>query len=139
MSVAITESELTQILKDAPFTRDLDLRVQSLSDGECTLVVPFQPWFERPDGVINGPLFMLAADVAMWGAIMTRLGKSDGAPTVTVEMKTNFLRSACKEDFRCTAKILKLGQRIIYGTAECVNPRGDLLTHHTLTYIRLSA
>jgi len=55
---------------------------------------------------------------------------------VTAEMKTNFLNGSRQEDFLCRAKILKLGKRLIYGTAECVNSEGKLLTHHTITYIR---
>jgi acyl-coenzyme A thioesterase PaaI-like protein len=51
-------------------------------------------------------------------------------------MKTNFLGGARKEGFRCTAKVLKLGRRLIYGLAECIDGRGRLLTHHTITYIR---
>jgi acyl-coenzyme A thioesterase PaaI-like protein len=39
----------------------------------------------------------------------------------------------------CRAKILKPGKRLIYGTAECVNGQGDLLTHHTITYTRRGA
>jgi len=77
---------------------------------------------------------MAAADVAMWLALLTRLGPADGS--VTVEMKTNFLSAAKQEDFRCTAKILKLGKRLVYGVAECVTREGTLLTHHTLTYFR---
>ena len=69
----------------------------------------------------------------MWLAIMTKLGTSES--TVTVEMKTNFLNGAREEDFLCHAKILKLGKRLIFGTAECVNAEGKLLTHHTITYI----
>jgi len=78
---------------------------------------------------------MAAADVAMWLAIKTKLGVGDGS--VTVEMKTNFLGSARKQRFRCTARVLKLGRLLIYGSAECLNDEGTLLTHHTLTYIRL--
>ena len=77
---------------------------------------------------------MAAADVAMWLAIKTRLGLTDGS--VTVEMKTNFLAAAKNEDFSCTAHILKCGQRLIYGVAECLSEDGKLLTHHTLTYMR---
>ena len=36
----------------------------------------------------------------------------------------------------CTAKILKLARRLIYGVSECVDGNGKLLTHHTITYIR---
>jgi acyl-coenzyme A thioesterase PaaI-like protein len=77
---------------------------------------------------------MAAADVAMWLAIKTKLGLADSS--VTAEMKTNFLAGAKRTGFRCRAKILKLGRRLIYGVAECVDGSGRLLTHHTVTYIR---
>ena len=83
---------------------------------------------------MSGPVYMAAADTAMWLAIMTSLGRTDMA--VTVEMKTNFLRGAQGEDITCAAKVLRLGRRLIYGTAECLNAEGTLLAHHTLTYIR---
>jgi acyl-coenzyme A thioesterase PaaI-like protein len=96
--------------------------------------VAFQRAFERPGGIVSGQVFMAAADVAMWLAIKTKLGLGDGS--VTVEMKTNFLNGAKQEGFRCDAKVLKLGSRLIYGVAECLNTKGQLLTHHTITYIR---
>lgn len=77
---------------------------------------------------------MAAADVAMWLAIKTKLGMADSS--VTAEMKTNFLGAAKREGFRCKATVLKLGQRLIYGTAECVNGGGRLLAHSTMTYLR---
>ncbi len=55
---------------------------------------------------------------------------------VTAEMKTSFLNGAKREGFYCTARTLKLGRRLIYGVAECVNGDGTLLTHHTFTYAR---
>jgi len=110
------------------------LQLHSAGDGECTLLVPFQKSFERPGGVVNGPVFMAAADIAMWFAILTKLGPGDGS--VTAEMKTNFLNGAREEDVLCRAQILKLGRRLIYGVADCTNRQGKLLTHHTLTYIR---
>ena len=134
MVLAATEAELRQCLAEAAFCGMYGFRLHSIADGECTLDVPFQATFERPGGIVGGPVFMAAADVAMWLAIMTRLGEADGS--VTAEMKTSFLNAARQEDFRCTAKILKLGKRLIYGVAECVNLQGRLLTHHTLTYIR---
>lgn len=134
MALAAKESELRQVLSEAAFARIYGFSLHSIADGECTLDVPFQASFERPGGLVSGPVFMAAADVAMWLALLTRLGPADGS--VTVEMKTNFLSAAKQEDFRCTAKILKLGKRLVYGVAECVTTEGNLLTHHTLTYFR---
>jgi uncharacterized protein (TIGR00369 family) len=132
--LAVTAAELQQLLDEVTFTRHYGFRLCAIADGECTLHVPFQAAFERPGGIVSGPVFMAAADVAMWLAVMTRLGRTD--TSVTVELTTAFLRAARQADFRCTAKILRLGKRLIYGVAECVDLTGTLLTHHTLTYAR---
>ncbi|MHB8644255.1 MAG: PaaI family thioesterase [Thermomicrobiales bacterium] len=137
MDLAVTEAALQDLLEASPFNRPYGFRVQSIGDGICAVAVPFQFTYERPDGLISGPVFMAAADVTMWLAIMTKTGIIDHL--VTVEMKTNFLSGARAEDVLCTAKVLKLGRRLIYGTAECTSSAGKLLTHHTVTYIRPDA
>jgi uncharacterized protein (TIGR00369 family) len=130
---SVTRAELDQLLSQAVFNASFGSQIHSFADGECTLSIPFREEFIRPGGIVGGPVFMAAADVAMWLAIATRLGVKEDC--VTVEMKTNFL-SAAREDFLCTARVLKLGKRIVYGTAECTTHAGKLLTHHTITYIR---
>jgi uncharacterized protein (TIGR00369 family) len=132
--VKCSEEDLRQLLAEVRFTRSHGFLLHSIAEGECSLDVPFQEAFERPGGIVSGQVFMAAADVAMWLAIKTKVGMADAS--VTVEMKTNFLSNVRKADFRCTAKVLKLGRRLIYGVAECVDGDGKLLAHHTLTYIR---
>jgi uncharacterized protein (TIGR00369 family) len=134
MNLACSQKELEQLLDDVAFTKNFGFTLNSTGDGECSIDVPFQEAFERPGGIVSGQVFMAAADVAMWLAIKTKLGLAD--PSVTAEMKTNFLGAVQKGGFRCTAKVLKLGRRLIYGTAECVDSNGRLLTHSTVTYIR---
>jgi uncharacterized protein (TIGR00369 family) len=134
MSLAVTDAELRQTLAQASFLDQYGFQLDAFGDGECTLFVPFRKTFERPGGVVSGPVFMAAADVSMWLAIMTRLGAGDGS--VTAELKTNFLSGAREEDFLCRARVLKFGRRLIYGVAECASRDGKLFTHHTITYIR---
>ncbi len=134
MEGAATMEQLQALLDETPFNRQYGFRVHAIGDGACTVLVPHQPVFERPDGLVSGPVFMAAADVAMWLAIQTRTGLIDRL--VTVEMKTNFLTGARNVDVYCRADVLKLGRRLIYGTAACRDADGALLTHHTLTYIR---
>ena len=136
MPLAVSRAELRQVLAQASFLDQFGFELDSFGDGECTLLVPFRKAFERPGGLVSGQVFMAVADVAMWLAIMTRLGAYDGS--VTAEMKTNFLSGAREEDFLCRAQVLKFGRRLIYGVAECANREGKLLTHHTVTYIRQS-
>src|SRR5713226_7817573 len=131
MELACTEDELQQLLAEVAFTRNLGFTIHSIADGQCSINVPFQEAFERPGGIVSGQVFMAAADVAMWLAIKTKLGMTDSS--VTAEMKTNFLAGAKRDGFCCTARVLKLGRRLIYGVAECIDSKGRLLTHHTVT------
>jgi len=127
--------ELERLLTEVAFTRNLGLTLRGIGDGQCSINVPFQEAFERPGGIVSGQVFMAAADVAMWLAIKTKLGLGDCS--VTAEMKTNFLGAAKKEGFRCSAQVLKVGRRLIYGTVECVDNNGRLLAHSTVTFIRV--
>src|ERR1035438_6924584 len=129
-----TEPELRDLLSRVSSIKHYGFQLRSFSDGECTILVPFHKDLERPGGIVGGQVFMAAFDVAMWLAIITRLGPRDGS--VTAEMKTNFLSGAREEDIFCHARVLKLGRRLIYGVGECRNGDGKLLTHSTITYIR---
>lgn len=133
MSIAITGAELDHLLGSCAFTRRARFRVAALGEGWCELAVPFSADDERPGGIVSGQVYMHAADVAFWCAIKSRLGLEDGS--VTSGMTTAFLASARREDARCRAEILRLGERLIYGVAEC-RAGTRLLTHHTLTYAR---
>jgi len=106
MALAVTEAELQRILDNVAFTRSYGFRLQAIGEGECTLEVPFRTDFERPGGIVSGQVFMAAADVAMWLAIMTRLGATGG--WVTAGMTRAFLGAARREPFRRTARIVKL-------------------------------
>jgi len=79
---------------------------------------------------------MGAADVAMWLAIMTQRGTAE--QWVTNDMKTAFLRGARETDISCVARVLKLGKRTAYGTAECRDVGDNLLAHHVISYSRIS-
>jgi acyl-coenzyme A thioesterase PaaI-like protein len=125
-------TELKAVLDRTPFLEPYGFVVRSCSPGECVLFVPFSPALERPGGIVSGMTMMGAADVAMWLAIMTQRGTEEH--WVTSDMKTAFLRSGRQEDFRCTARVLKLGKRTAYGTAECNGVASGLLAHHVLTY-----
>ena len=99
------------------------------------LKILFQFELERPGGLVSGMTLMGAGDVAMSLAIMTLRGVAE--TWVTTDMKTAFLRSARQEDVMCTAKVLKLGRRTAYGTAECVGTTSGLLAHHVVSYAKV--
>ena len=126
--------DLQKLLDDAKFLRPWGFRVVSLKKFQCTLELPHKPDLERPGGIINGPALMAAADCAMWLAIKVRIGVENDA--LTSELNTAFLAPARSEHVYCTARILKFGRRRIYGVAECHGKKGNLFSHHTVTYVR---
>ena len=133
---SITVSRLNDLLAEHDFTRRMRMHVVSLGDGECVLEVPYLPEYDRPGGIVSGQVYTHAADVSFWLAIKTRLGMDDAS--VTSSMTTAFLGSASHEPLVCHARVLRLGRRLVYGTAECL--AGErLVAHHTLTYARRDA
>ncbi|MEX2239868.1 MAG: PaaI family thioesterase [Burkholderiales bacterium] len=130
-----TRRQLQALLARARFLSGYGMRMVSVNDESCTLALPFRRAFERPGGTVNGPVFMAAADCAMWLAIKRHIGIEHDA--VTSELNTAFLNAARRETVYCTARVLKMGKRMIFGTAECHDGRGRRFTHHTATYARL--
>ncbi len=133
-AIQVTVEQLQKLLShDTAFTKPFGFVVSEIAPGSCTLQVPHLPHFERPGGIVSGQVFMTAADVAMWLAIKTLRGIED--PSVTSHMQTQFLSSARSEEFACKADVLSLGRRTAFGVAECRSFDGQLLAHHTLTYV----
>jgi acyl-coenzyme A thioesterase PaaI-like protein len=130
--VRAARDELARILADAAFLQPFGFVLESCAPRECVIRVPYAAALERPGGIVSGITLMGAADVAIWLAIMTERGTAE--QWVTTDMKTAFLSSARETDIHCSARLLKLGKRTAYGTAECRSAAGDLLTHHVLSY-----
>ena len=125
--------ELERTLATAPFAEIYGFVLVSIEHDACTLRVPFRLLFERPGGVIAGPVYMAAADVSMWLAIKARYGDES---SLTSSMITHFVSSGRRSDVLCRARILRAGRRLIFGVAECSSDGGVLLSHHTVTYMR---
>src|SRR2546423_12443696 len=117
MTLATSRRELERWLEGAAFNAYYQFRLREIGPGECTIDVPFRVEFERPGGTVSGPVFMAAADVAIWLAVATRLGR--GAAWGTVDLDTAFLRAARREPFTCTPPVLQIGRRPVYAVAEC--------------------
>jgi len=130
-----TKRALQALLDGERFVRPYGFRVVALRPSTCTIELPFKRALERPGGIVNGPALMAAADCAMWLAVKAAIGIEHDA--LTSELNTAFLTAAKNEAVRCTASILKLGKRTIYGVAHCHSRTGKLFSHHTLTYVRL--
>lgn len=133
----VSREKLEDLIANEPFMQGYDMEITSLGFGKATLKFPYRERFNRPGGLISGPVFMAAADAAFWFALMTQIGFEPMA--VTSELNTAFLRPAVREAVYCDGEILKCGSKLVYGTATCRSESGRIFTHHTVTYIRAAS
>ena len=79
-----------------------------------TLRLAVQDRHLRPGGTVSGPSMFALADVAMYLAILSRIGPV--ALAVTTNCSMDFMRKpAAGLDLRAEARLLKLGRRLAVG------------------------
>lgn len=77
-------------VEHVPIVGMLAMQVESVLPGAVTIRVPYRDEFIRPGGTISGPVLMAAADFAMYGVVLSLIGRVDLA--VTTSLNINFLR-----------------------------------------------
>jgi len=88
----------------------------------------------RPGGTVSGPTMFALADVAMYLAILSRLGPV--ALAVTTNCSIDFMRKpAANTDMICKARLLKLGRVLAVGDAMIFSDGQDApVARASLTY-----
>lgn len=130
----ISAAELAEIAREkVPMAGMLALEVESVLPGDVTIRVPYRDEFIRPGGTIAGPVMMTAADFAMYGVVLSLIGRVDLA--VTTNLSINFLRRPVPGEVVARARILKLGKRLAVSEVHLHGGEdGELVAHVTGTY-----
>lgn len=130
----ISIEEFERIARErVPFVGQLGVKVERLDPGSARLRVPFRDDFLRPGGTISGPVMMGAADLAVYGAVLSLIGPVELA--VTTNLSINFLRRPHPADVIAEARILKLGKRLAVGEVEIyLDGEREMVAHVTATY-----
>ncbi len=123
------------MLDTLDFIRGFGFKLESLGDGTCALRLPAHPKHLRPGGVITGIVLLAGADLAMWFAVMTRIGREAGDRCVTIDIKTNFLRGA-RGDVVTLARWVGESNHAVFGVCESRDETGRLVAHHALSYVK---
>ncbi|WP_296431422.1 PaaI family thioesterase [Yoonia sp.] len=93
-----------------------ELEVVALPDNGLTLKLSVHDHHLRPGGTVSGPSMFMLADVAVYLAILARLGPV--ALAVTTSCAMDFMRKpAAGADLVCEARLLKLGRVLAVGDA----------------------
>ena len=82
--------------------------LEALGDGWSEMHLPIDEQHLRPGGTVSGPAMMALADVAMYAALLSKIGPV--ALAVTTNLNINFLRKPkANMDIVARAEILKVG------------------------------
>jgi uncharacterized protein (TIGR00369 family) len=107
------EAFLDLAAKSVPFVAALGCRIERFEAGALAIRLPYADLLRRPGGTICGPALMALADIALWGLVMSVLGRVELA--VTTDLNFHFLRRPAPVDVLADARLLKLGRRLAVG------------------------
>jgi uncharacterized protein (TIGR00369 family) len=102
------------IFYQANFIRDLNIRLDKVSEGVCETSLMVQERLRQQHGFIHGGVIATMADHTAGGAARSVSGDKD---VLTVEFKINYLRPALGDRLRCTATVLRAGKTVIVAEA----------------------
>lgn len=108
-------------------------RLEEVGDGWVLMRLSVADAHLRPGGTVSGPTMMGLADVAIWGALQTKVGPSP--LTVTSNLNINFLAKPEPVDIIARARVLRVGKR--NGVGECYIYSGSeerMVAHVTANY-----
>jgi uncharacterized protein (TIGR00369 family) len=98
----------------ARISRDLDIRLDKVSEGVCETSLVIQERLLQQHGFIHGGVIATMADHTAGGAARSVSGDKG---VLTVEFKINYLRPAIGDRLRCTASVLRGGKTVIVAEA----------------------
>jgi uncharacterized protein (TIGR00369 family) len=110
-----------------------DYAIDEISAEGATLRLAYHPAHLRPGGTIAGPSMFALSDLALYVAILARIGRVKLA--VTTNVSINFLRKPEPRDLIGRARLLKLGKRLAVGEVSLFSEGGgDIVAHAVGTY-----
>ncbi|PRO64975.1 PaaI family thioesterase [Alkalicoccus urumqiensis] len=100
---------------------------------EVRMQIPINELMYNPVGFIHGGVMLYIADTAM-GHLCAAFNE---APSVSLELNSQFLRTAKKGTLHARASFLKKGRSVQYAECDIKDEEGKLLTKITGTFYTL--
>ncbi|HET9479312.1 MAG TPA: PaaI family thioesterase [Pyrinomonadaceae bacterium] len=119
-----------------PFLELLGVEIESVGPGTATLLLPIREKIKRNDGIVHGGAIASVIDSAFALAITPLLGENER--TTTVDLTIHYLRPLSAGVAKTTARVVRLGRRVITVSAELFDENGKLAATALSTYLRIS-
>jgi len=130
----VSQQDLTAFLRrDFAQVAD-DFRIEEITDQGVRVRLCIDDKHLRPGGTVSGPSMFALADVAIYLAILSRIGLE--ALTVTTNCAIDFMRKpAANTDLIAEARLLKLGKVLAVGDVLLFSDGSESpVAHANLTY-----
>jgi uncharacterized protein (TIGR00369 family) len=130
----ISTQQFQEIIKnELVWANEAGIRLDSISEGQAMMRLPFKENSLRPGGSISGPHMMLLADACMFAVVLSVIGEVKLA--VTTNLNINFLRKPGPNDLLGEGKVIKIGKRLaVLEVAILDSTTMETVAHATGTY-----
>lgn len=129
------ENKVRETLDKVPFAKLLGIELVSVAVGEAVLALSLHEGLKQDSGVVHGGAIASLIDSATAIAIMTML--SSGERVTTIDLTVSYLRPLIEGRAVATARVLRLGRRVISVSAEVHSESTRLAATALSTYLRL--
>jgi uncharacterized protein (TIGR00369 family) len=116
-----------------PLVPVLGLKVERFDGDGAVVRLPWQHMALRPGGSVSGPAMMTLSDIALWGAILARIGNEPLC--VTTDLTFHFLAKPRHADVLAKARVIRLGRTLAIAEASLFSEgQGEPVAHAVGTY-----
>ena len=137
-SGALTDAEISRIrdaISKVPFARLLGIELERAERGSATLRLNVRDELRQIHGVMHGGAIASLIDTATAFAIVTLL--KDEEKFSTVDLMVNYLRPLREGTATATARVVRIGRRLITVSADVLDNGGNLAATALSTYLRI--
>ena len=133
---AVNVETANQRLADvfAPFVQGLNLRIESIGDGQVVMRLPYSDDLCRSHQIVCGQALMTLIDTCM--VFVCYAGQGRYLNCTTVSQNTSFMRPVIGQDVIATGTVIKSGQQLVFGEVS-LRTEGDdrVVCSGTSTYM----
>lgn len=118
---------------EAPFATLFGLKVEDIGPGTASFRMQWREAVSAPRGSVTGAAMMALADFAIYGVVLSVVGKVPLA--VTTHLNVDLVRRCPAGDVLCQSRLIRAGRRLVTADAWMTAADGGaVVAHATGTY-----
>lgn len=124
-----------QALAEVPFAKLVGIELEDIDSGVAMLALEVRDELKQNNGLVHGGAIATLIDTAAAFAVLSLLPVDEQASTV--DLTVNYLLPLRSGRARATARVVKVGRRVIVVSVDMTDRAGSLAATALTTYIRV--